>query len=202
MKKLKKGKTGSAALKSGLRGFVGPLGDDFPSIFPIVAGIILFISTISFAGGLAANKNSYLEVRKAALSLSYIVTEKGFVTAETWVAKEAAIEKAADAGNVFVLATVKRYCYDSGRDSGGEIVFPETQNSPESPYYVARNPGFAQTWLYATNNEALLRANPPVLDAANIRNLVMLNYPVAVPCPNQDSPTFGLGMLNVIAWRK
>ncbi len=199
-----KGKTGLTRIGLGVRGFVGPLGDDFPSIFPIVAGVLLFISTISFAGGLAADKNSYLEVRKAALSLSYIVTEKGFVTAETWVSKKAALEKAAQANNVFVLATVKRFCFDPDfpRAGGGEIVFPETQDSPESPYYIETSSEPKRTWLYATNNDALLSANPPVLISTTKRNLVMLNYPVAVPCPNADSPTFGLGMLNVIVWRR
>ena len=193
MKKSGKGETGLTRIRLGSRGFVGPLGDDLPSIFPIVAGIILFISTISFAGGLAADKNSYLDVRKAALSISYLATEKGFVTRDTWISKKAVLEKAAQASNVFVLVTVKRYC--------GEIVFPDKQDSPESPYYVEENRvELKRTWLYATNNADL--KIDTALASSTKRNLVMLNYPVAVPCPNEDSPSFGLGMINVIVWRR
>jgi hypothetical protein len=162
---------------------------------------MLFFGTIAFAGSLAAEKNSYLDVRKAALSLSYIMTEKGVVTPENWAAKKAAVARAADASGVFVVVTVKRFCFDSQTASGGEIVFPQTPLDPEGPFYVENSNALKRTWLYATNNEDVSRANPPVVAPAR-KLVVMLNYPVAVPCPAATDSNYGFGMLNVIVWRK
>ena len=176
------------------RGFVGPLGDDIPSIFPIVAGVVLFFGTIAFAGNLSAEKNAYLDIRKAAVSLSYIVTDKGFIDEATFGDKCAALQKAADADNVYVLLTVKRYC--------GEIIFTDDPKSHLSPYYYEKNGNnYGYTWEACTNYENLQQRGGAFVP--NERSYaVVFNYPIAVPCPDYDSPTFGHGIMNIIVWRK
>jgi hypothetical protein len=178
------------------RGFVGPLGDDIPSIFPIVAGIMLFFGTIAFAGNLAAQKNSYLEVRKAAVSLSYVMTEKGFIDSASWTPKCDALKKAADANNVFVLATLKRFC--------GQVDFPDPGDPPQlSPYYAADADGgqLGHTWRECTNDEKIAPM-PTLFNPSRKAYAVIFNFPVAVPCPNEGDPTFGPGILNIIVWRR
>jgi hypothetical protein len=64
-----------------VKGFIGPIGDDIPSIFPIIAGVMLFIGAIVYVNAEAANNDAALHLRKSALELSYIVTEKGYVNA-------------------------------------------------------------------------------------------------------------------------
>ncbi len=177
------------------KGFVGPLGDDIPSIFPIVAGVVLFFGTIAFAGNLSAEKNAYLDIRKAAVSLSYIVTDKGFVDDATFQDKCAALQKAADADNVYVLLTVKRYC--------GEIIFTDDPKSRLSPYYYEKdlNDDYGYTWQACTNYEDLQRRGGAFVP--NERSYaVVFNYPIAVPCPSHGSSTFGHGLMNIIVWRK
>jgi len=185
-------------LKNFRKGFVGPLGDDIPSIFPIVAGLMLFLGTLAFASNLVAQKNAYLEVERAAVSLSYIATEKGFVTQAGWASKCPSLEKAADANGVRVFASVKRFC--------GEIDFPNSVSDPASPYYAEQ--GYAgtggRTWLACTNDDDvgshLQRAQPTVI-VPQRQSSILFSYPVAVPCPGTDSPTFGHGVLNLLVWR-
>jgi hypothetical protein len=180
------------------KGFVGPLGDDIPSIFPIVFGVMLFFGTIAFAGNLVAEKNSYLEVRKAAVSLSYILTEKGFVTGTSFGPKCAAIEKAATANNVFVLVTVKRFC--------GPVVFTNDAEDPVSPYYYASvdDRVLGHTWRSCTNNPDVkgFPASGQAFIPSKKSFAVVFNYPVAVPCPGESSPNFGHGLMNIIVWKK
>ncbi|MFH0973372.1 MAG: hypothetical protein V1817_01115 [Candidatus Micrarchaeota archaeon] len=179
------------------RGFVGPLGDDIPSIFPIVAGVLLFFGTIAFAGNLSAEKNAYLDIRKAAVSLSYIVTDKGFVTETTLIDKATALKKAADANSVYVLLTVKRYC--------GEITFTNDPYDPLSPYYYDRsdeNEPAGRTWRAYTNNPDVALLHGESFIPAKESYAIVFNYPIAVPCPDSGSPTFGHGLMNIIVWRK
>jgi hypothetical protein len=65
---------------NGLRGFIGPIGDDIPSIFPIVAGVVLFLGTLVYANNALDARNAELNLRKAGLDLSYAVLEKGFLS--------------------------------------------------------------------------------------------------------------------------
>ncbi len=180
------------------RGFVGPLGDDIPSIFPIVAGVMLFFGTIAFAGSLVAEKNAYLDVRKNGVSLSYIVTEKGFVNELTWDQKCAALTKAADASGMFVLVTIKRFC--------GPVLFTEQNDNPLSPYWVGgTRDGKGETWRECTNDEkarALFSDARGTFVPPQQYHAVVFNYPIAVPCPYSYSPTYGTGLLYLIVWKR
>jgi len=163
------------------RAFVGPLGDDIPSIFPIVAGVLLFIGTMAYAASLVAEKNSYLEIRKASLGLSYLVTERGQMnTEELGTMCDSKLRKYGTNSRVKFIVTLDRQC--------GGYVF---DTDPLAPYDVSAAYG------YCSN----LDAAAIVASEISARSPVILNYPVAVPCPNADSPTEGFGIINVIVWR-
>lgn len=193
-----------------LRGFVGPLGDDIPSIFPIVAGVLLFVGTVAYAVDLVNQKNSYLEIRKAGLGLSYLVTEKGVVTQKSFSEKCPIIQRYGTANAVKFIVTIKRYCT--------KIILGTEASEYASPYYVEKSdapnkdrdePG--HTWLHCSNvggdekeleKLGLTQWPPPTPTAIRApKNAVLLNYPAAVPCPETSSATNGLGMINVIVWR-
>ncbi|VVB67748.1 Uncharacterised protein [Candidatus Norongarragalina meridionalis] len=163
------------------RAFVGPLGDDIPSIFPIVAGVLLFIGTMAYAASLVAEKNSYLEVRKTSLGLSYIVTERGQMKKadlETLCADK--LRKFGTNARVKFLITLERECPGYVFETD-----PKTTYDPNTAYAACSNLDFD--------------AIKP--DEVAARSPVVLNYPVAVPCPDEGSFTDGFGMINVIVWR-
>ena len=96
-----------------LKGFIGPLGDDLPSIFPIVAAIFLFVGTIFFANQLVDQKNKELGLRQSVLSLSYLVTQKGLFDNRNEfenILCEDQLKKQASSLQVHFLVTVKKYC--------------------------------------------------------------------------------------------
>lgn len=183
---------------SKLRGFVGPLGDDLPSIFPIVAGVLLFTASLLYANNLVDGKNQQLDTRKAALGLSYIVTEKGLIDDAAKfkdVKCEDQLKKYAASTRVNFLVTVKRFC------DGIEIYQQNNPDTRKSPYYLEEANGAndkqARTWMYCTSVQNAPRGQ--VMDVPE--HAVAFSYPVAVTCPEGDLPLRGLGMITVAAWK-
>lgn len=188
------------------RGFVGPLGDDLPSIFPIVAAVVLFIGTLAYANGLVEGKNRLLETRQAALALSYLATETGLINNRTDFEQNTCkdhLMKYALSNRIQFAVTVKRYCQSI------QFYYPQANPSPE---YLKKNPSYiqkndletqGQTWAYCTN-KVDINGNSPADGLLGVpEDAVVFTYPVAVPCPLPNQPpTNGLGLINVIAWKE
>lgn len=200
-------------LKRG-RGFVGPLGDDLPSIFPIITAVLLFVGTLAYANGLVAAKNRTLETRQSALGLSYIVTERGLIDNQSEFEKttcEDHLKKYAVSNHIQFVITVKRYCLEPPGSHGIRFYYPKENPGLEekrlSPTYLEKtdtdsnNPSvvYGHTWTYCTNVP-----NARNNDLLNVpADAVAFTYPVAVPCPlTSQLPTNGLGIINVIAWKE
>lgn len=189
------------------KGFIGPLGDDIPSIFPIVFAVILFTGTVLYANQLIAQKAKMLEIREGALALSYLVTEKGFVETlpspfktSLGLTCEEKVKTLAGSKGVTFLITLKRFCNGIPADfaSTNPVLNPYSSTEEPSPFYVAKSSDAGSTWDYCTN-----LPTPPLIDELFPQppNSVVLSYPVAVPCPDEDSFTNGVGVINVIAWK-
>ena len=65
------------------KGFIGPLGDDIPSIFPIVFSVLLFTGSVLYANQIVSEKAKAIQINEGAMALSYLLTEKGFVELES-----------------------------------------------------------------------------------------------------------------------
>ena len=72
-------------MRSMQRGFIGPIGDDIPSLVPLLFGLLVFFATFSFALGAFTQKNrdfaadrESLEIANTLKSDSYIGSVKEF----------------------------------------------------------------------------------------------------------------------------
>ena len=174
------------------RAFIGPLGDDIPSIFPIVLGIVVFMGTIAYANGAYNARNADLHLRKTALSLSYMATEKGTISAQefTELCEKSFKPYATHAGTNFAVV-LKRHC-------------SKIDLFNKNPFYS----GYAGAGLCTNARLApglnTTRDLTPGVSAglSEIKDAVVLNYPVAVNCPDENSATLGLGVINVIVWNR
>ena len=190
-------------MKNKRKGFIGPLGDDIPSIFPIVFAILLFTGSILYANQLIVQKAKQNSIREGAISLSYLLTEKGFVSKDAFEKEKTCDEKlkprAASLGVSF-LVTYKRFCngipIDPSSDDPNLNPYAG-QGERVSPSYVGSSGQQGETWFYCTNE-------PKATDGELFKppaQSVLLSFPVAVPCPDADSFTNGLGVVNVITWK-
>lgn len=194
------------------RGFIGPLGDDIPSIFPIVAGMLLFIGTILYANAQVDARNSELRLRQATQELGYLATQKAsFQPGEFQRVCATSLRPFAENNALKFAVVVKRFCdrgcptCGSGIDLENSNVYseneragplePESIFSPDSPdtnnvCYSDRDEGVRAQYI----NGRLDKSQAP-------KNAIVLNYPFTVPCPDPGSPVNGLATINIIVWK-
>ncbi|MDP3742697.1 MAG: hypothetical protein Q8R15_05260 [Candidatus Micrarchaeota archaeon] len=186
------------------RGFIGPLGDDIPSIFPIVAGMLLFISTILYANAQVDSRNVDLKEREATQKLGYLATQKGsFQPGEFQRICETSLKPFAENIGLKFAVVAKRFCdYNCPGPSCQHGINLETSNiynEDDAASSLEPNPN-----NICTNDKEDIKLEylAARLDKTKApKNAVVLIYPLAVPCPEQTSPVNGLGTLNVIVWR-
>jgi len=174
--------------------FIGPLGDDIPSIFPIVLGVIIFIGTILYANSAYNARNADLHLRKTALALAYTATEKGTLSIQEFqkLCENSFKPYAAHAGTKFAVV-LKRHCN-------------KIDLFNQNPFYsnYSGNAGLCTNAVFKSTsiNSTPGMAGVSTAIADEVKNAVVLNYPVAVNCPQENSATLGLGVINVIVWQK
>lgn len=185
------------------RGFIGPLGDDIPSIFPIVAGMLLFISTILYVNAQVDTRNLDLRQKEATQKLAYLATQKAsFQIGEFESLCKNALQPFAENNGLKFAIVIKRFCNQGcltctkGIDLQNSNAFNEdemiTNSNDFNKNYVCTNekPEVAQEYAAARASKA-----------AAPKNTITLIYPFTVPCPDYDSSNNGLATLNVLVWK-
>lgn len=76
------------------RGYIGPIGDDFPSIFPIMIGLLLFFSSIFITYQNYELKAATAKVMKANLAIGKIVRSETFFDSDKFTEKCELLERA------------------------------------------------------------------------------------------------------------
>lgn len=177
------------------KAFIGPLGDDIPSIFPIVAGMLLFIGSILYVNAQVDERNADLALRQATQKLAYLSTAKGsFLPGEFSALCSTSIRPFAENNGLKFAVVLKRQC------SGIELVNSNAYREEEG---IDVNAPWNNDYVCTSNNPNIqeqYRQARQVKDLAP-KDAVTLIYPVAVPCPDLASPTNGLGTINVIVWK-
>ena len=157
------------------RGFIGPIGDDIPSIFPLMAGIVLFIATLIYANDEFNLKNGEINLRKAGLDMAYTVVEKGYVNQNGFGETcDSLLKPSAAKNNVFFAVMLRDCTADPSESFAGKEICSLTQeaNAEITSEYLTGK----QTAIY--------------------------NYPIATDCETSAGTRFGLGSVSIITWYK
>ncbi|MFA5246936.1 MAG: hypothetical protein WC408_03545 [Candidatus Micrarchaeia archaeon] len=157
------------------RAFIGPIGDDIPSIFPLMAGIVLFIATIAYANQEFATKTEQIKLRKAGLDLSYIAIENGYMDMDNFPDKCRELLTPASVKNGVYFAVMLRNC--------DQLALPS----------------FEGTVICSRTFETA-----PTLNKAFFEKKVLstFNYPVATDCDTGLGEKSGLGTIEILTWYK
>jgi hypothetical protein len=172
------------------KGLIGPLGDDIPSMFPIIAGIMIFIVSFIYISDQLAARNIYLELRKTTLKMSYIATEKGYMSNSEFDEKCDFQFKPFAAKNSLSFAVIlKKYC--------GTVKFKDQENLIIRTKTI--NGEIIEDRL-CTSDDAIVQqqtaAPSDPIDLAN-KNPIIMGYPIAVDCGNSLR---GLGIISIALW--
>ncbi|MFH1107394.1 MAG: hypothetical protein V1787_05875 [Candidatus Micrarchaeota archaeon] len=175
------------------KGFIGPLGDDIPSIFPIVTGILIFILSLVYLQQQLAVRNGYLNLKQATLDLSYLATEKGYMPQTEFEDKCGVLKETAKKNGIRFAMVLKKYC---GKIDVNEALTLADHDTGASLYW------FGKDLLCATAEDfepesTPVAANPPAAVVLPSENAFILSYPMAVDCAQGLR---GLGLLSIAGW--
>lgn len=210
------------------KGFIGPLGDDIPSIFPIVAGVILFTSSLLFLNQQVTITSEDFKLRQTTQELAYLATKRGFYTVEEFQSLcKGSLAPFAINNNLKFAVVVKRFCQKgcptctSGIDLFNSNPFdPDETNFFHDDEKLRPNSDLAEQWrekmactneVSSSGNQDRKSAFEEFKTARNARlpseinklprDVISLSYPVAVPCPDSASPYNGFGVINILVWK-
>ncbi|MBI2530455.1 MAG: hypothetical protein HYW05_04915 [Candidatus Diapherotrites archaeon] len=62
------------------KGFLGPIGDDLPSLVPLVFALIIFFSTFTYAMNSMDSRNEDFDADLATLGIARIMRSNGYIT--------------------------------------------------------------------------------------------------------------------------
>lgn len=180
------------------RGFIGPLGDDIPSIFPIVAGMLLFIGTILYTNAQVDSRNLDLRQRQATQELAYLASQKAsFQPGEFQRICATSLKPFAENSGLKFAVVVKRFCAPIDLENANVYNEMPVASEASSPPEPSVDNVCTNEKEQAKNEYLAARVDK----SAAPKNAVILIYPFTVPCPNPASPVNGLATLNVIVWR-
>ncbi|MBI5636273.1 hypothetical protein HY993_04895 [Candidatus Micrarchaeota archaeon] len=184
------------------KGFVGPIGDDIPSIFPIVVGVVLFISTIGFVNSQFDARNAQLGLKKAGLGISYAVLRSGYLSdAEFESQCESNYRTAADRLARKYWVNLKKFCYyaDPTQDPFSAITTLDSNAARLKPENDVDKTGPKPCFSKAIQGDYEPGAKS-LKASARPASYDLMQFPVAVQC-NKDATVKGPGMLYVVVWK-
>ncbi len=172
-----------------IKGFIGPLGDDIPALFPIIAGVLIFITSLIYINQQIDDRNQYLNIRSSTLRMSYIVTDRGLMEDARFATKcDAELGPFALKEGIDFAVVLKKYC--------GPVEF-----SGDEVLYINR-----RTTAFGTTVDDFVCSSAPEIESTAIgdkitipsRDSVTMSFPVAVDC---GEPFRGIGIISVSGWR-
>ncbi len=66
-----------------MKGFIGPLGDDLPSILPILLGLMLFFAAYQYSMGIYDERVAKTDVLKGGIEVSKAALAGGLISGDT-----------------------------------------------------------------------------------------------------------------------
>ena len=177
-------------------GFIGPLGDDIPSIFPVVAGVLLFFVSIGTASMRMDERNNYLSLKRSGMDIAYAAMVKGKMTQSDFDSLcDASLQEVAKRNAVYFAVTVQDCCVD---------LCTRTVAAPGKSFKICERDSYAPfktrpDFKICTNENKVKRGIYP-------KSFVSFVYPIAIPVLGGATGPYGPiyfkpGIVNVIVWR-
>lgn len=175
------------------KGLVGPLGEDFPSLIPIVFAFLIFFGVFGSAYMIFENNNQVFDKKLKALQISRTMKENSYLLADSF---ETQCIKAQNIPANFIVGLVEYKL-----DQNGEII--EGDQIAYNPYEDGSYDLFANKvdasgldskYICTSNGEIDPNFRPPRYNA------IMYEFPVILQLDATDQPDIRLMRLVVSVW--
>lgn len=183
------------ALCRAQRGFIGPVGDDIPSIIPLLIGLVVFFSTFSFTFNIYNQKNAGFDADLSALRVARVLQSNGYIVSGTEFRNlcrslsETSIRFVA--GITDVVTNPAKFPDPAKLDKPGEI-------NPYALDFIQFDEGAGVEYFFCTNIRDFQPADLADLDADFFRSKTVLLkvYPIVY----EDNRIVKPVHLVVVAW--
>ena len=160
-----------------LRGFIGPLGDDFPAIFPIALGLMFFFGAIAITYDVYNYKSTQANLIRANIMISRSVRAQTLMSPDYWEFQACPLITEIQANYGVSSAMMLERAYYFNEELLGEDD-PDTSLSLDRPFFMDGSDRPALCPESDDYDDWVEEAKIP-LDDPN-RRILSLSYPVLV----------------------
>lgn len=173
------------------KGFIGPIGDDLPSLIPLVFALMIFFSVFTFTWNVFDQKNRVFDDAISIIEVSSILKSNGYIQSKS-VFDERCIEAQSKKRMKFRAGLIELSTSEKDRFEWIDIEQPEYFEDPINPGDV----------FECTNTDSGAEENPSFGD----ESVVIRFFPVALERDYKDAKDerhfFVKPMLlMVVAWK-
>jgi len=156
------------------KGFLGPIGDDLPSLIPLVFSLVLFFTTFTFAFNSFESRNSYFDDSVNILTISSSLKQGSYILNH---AKFLESCKGLSVSRVnFKVALVSLDDYANGTGPFDTIKRIDIERLDDLAYFVSNPPNDPN----ALDKNVFVCSNSSKQPKNNSNNLLLKFYPVTL----------------------
>lgn len=174
-------------------GFIGPLGDDIPSIFPLITGIIILIASMAFLSNEISSKNDSIELRKSVLTISDLILQTGYISNVKFTIVCDEVKKYSIDRGYEVFMSLQKGCNTGIQTNKYTDIRSTTGDNSSTDLFC-----LSETDIQSTTNSEVASYDQIVNNATGG---VFSTYPIAADCSkNSDESVKGIGRLNIVLY--
>ncbi len=175
------------------KGYIGPLGDDFPSIFPIALGLIIFFSALYVAYASYQMKEDYVQTMRANIMISRAVRYQIYFDKDYW---DFTCDLALALKTNYAVHLVM-WLEENDQGKGNQIVKWGNGWGNDAICPSPMSSSGRDLWGRSSFNSPADLSNK-VSDIAKNRVITVMTYPVLVVSENKENTP---ARLVVVTWR-
>ncbi len=187
------------------KGFLGPIGDDLPSLIPLVFSLVLFFSTFTFAFNSFENRNSYFNDTVEILNISSNLKQGSYISDYSHFIQSCRGFSVSRVYFKVALVSLEDYFNGTGPFAGNQRI--DVEKLDDLAYCVS-NPrntsGLACKNITASDKNSFICSNSSKEPTNSSSNLLLRVYPIVLETHEFES-NVGFAakpmLLVVVTWR-
>ncbi|MCD4740330.1 hypothetical protein K8R43_04010 [archaeon] len=178
------------------KGYIGPIGDDFPAMFPILLGLMLFFGAVTVTYNVYEAKNSRVNAMRANIMISRAIRERKHMDHDYWKDYACPLLKTSRSNyGIHAAMRIDRTNY--------------TTYDTSTPNYVFESKNFSFDPSDATTEAVCYEGGTtfddwgkyvPVQEFMDGRDFVSMKYPIVVDVDDGGTKRALTAELEVITW--
>ncbi len=156
------------------KGFLGPIGDDLPSLIPLVFSLVLFFTTFTFAFNAFESRNSYFDDSVNILTISSSLKQGSYILNHSQFLESCNGLSVSRLNFKVALVSLDDYANGTGPFAGNQRI--DVESLDDLAYFVSNPPNDSS----ALDKNVFVCSNSSKPPKNNSNNLLLRLYPVTL----------------------